>query len=153
MDADPADQRHQSLKNSKQARNTAHFAPFHARLVQAVGQRHGKRIHGKTYTYKLSETNQGFAGMTYDTDVHEITVTVSLNENNELVAALTMDGKSVDALNATFENTYDTDTPAAPPTGDNSNLGFWIGLAAVALGGLVATVIIGFKRKKEDEDE
>lgn len=37
---------------------------------------------GKTYTYKLSETNQGFAGMTYDTDVHEITITVSLNENN-----------------------------------------------------------------------
>ena len=41
----------------------------------------------------------------------------------------------------------------SPQTGDNSNLGFWIGLAAVALGGLVATVIIGFKRKKEDEDE
>ena len=43
--------------------------------------------------------------------------------------------------------------PDSPQTGDNSNLGFWIGLAAVALGGLVATVIIGFKRKKEDEDE
>lgn len=43
--------------------------------------------------------------------------------------------------------------PDSPQTGDNSNLGFWIGLAAIALGGLVATVIIGFKRKKEDEDE
>lgn len=43
--------------------------------------------------------------------------------------------------------------PDSPQTGDNSNLGFWIGLAAIVLGGLVATVIIGFKRKKEDEDE
>ena len=36
-------------------------------------------------------------------------------------------------------------TPPAPPvpqTGDNSNLGFWIGLGAVALGGLVAVIII-----------
>ena len=43
--------------------------------------------------------------------------------------------------------------PEIPQTGDNSNLGFWIGLGAIALGGLVATVIIGMKRKKDDDDE
>ena len=43
--------------------------------------------------------------------------------------------------------------PDSPQTGDNSNLGFWIGLCAIALGGLVATAIIGIKRKKDDEDE
>ena len=43
--------------------------------------------------------------------------------------------------------------PEIPQTGDNSNIGFWIGLAAVALGGLVATVIIGIKRKKDDEED
>ena len=43
--------------------------------------------------------------------------------------------------------------PDNPQTGDNSNLGFWIGLGAVALGGLVATIIIGIKRKKDDDDE
>lgn len=43
--------------------------------------------------------------------------------------------------------------PESPQTGDNSNLGFWIGLCAIALGGLVATAIIGIKRKKDDEDE
>lgn len=42
--------------------------------------------------------------------------------------------------------------PDVPQTGDNSNLGFWIGLGAIALGGLIATVIIGIKRKKDDED-
>ena len=103
---------------------------------------------GKTYTYKLSETNQGFAGMTYDTDVHEITVTVSLNENNELVVALTMDGKSVDALSATFENTYDADTPIAPPTGDNSNLTLWFILMIVSGSALVALIVYDRKRAR-----
>ena len=42
--------------------------------------------------------------------------------------------------------------PEIPQTGDNSNLGFWIGLGAIALGGLIATVVIGIKRKKDDED-
>ena len=39
-----------------------------------------------------------------------------------------------------------------PQTGDNSNLGFWIGLCAIALGGLISTAIIAVKRKKDDED-
>lgn len=103
---------------------------------------------GKTYTFKLSETNQGFAGMTYDTDVHEITVTVSLSENNELVAALTMDGKSVDALNATFENTYDAGTPVTPPTGDNSNLTLWFILMIVSSSSFVALVVYDRKRSR-----
>ena len=42
--------------------------------------------------------------------------------------------------------------PEVPQTGDNSNLGFWIGLCAIALGGLISTVIIAVKRKKDDED-
>lgn len=43
--------------------------------------------------------------------------------------------------------------PEVPQTGDNSNLGFWIGLGAIALGGLVACGIMYFKRKKDDDDE
>ena len=43
--------------------------------------------------------------------------------------------------------------PDVPQTGDNSNPGFWIGLGAVALGGLVACVIIHLKKKKGDENE
>ena len=47
-------------------------------------------------------------------------------------------------------------TPPAPPvpqTGDNSNLGFWIGLGAVALGGIIAVVIIRVKSRKDEDDE
>lgn len=42
-------------------------------------------------------------------------------------------------------------TPEVPQTGDDTNLGFWIGLGAVALGALVSLVIIQIKRKKDDE--
>lgn len=43
--------------------------------------------------------------------------------------------------------------PDVPQTGDESNLGFWIGLGAVALGGLAASGIIYFRKKKDDDDE
>lgn len=47
-------------------------------------------------------------------------------------------------------------TPPAPPvpqTGDNSSRGFWIGLGAVALGGIIAVVIIRVKSRKDEDDE
>lgn len=36
----------------------------------------------------------------------------------------------------------------APKTGDSSKLGFWIGLAAVALGGVISAGIIRIKSRK-----
>ena len=44
-------------------------------------------------------------------------------------------------------------TPDNPQTGDNSNLGFWIGLGSVALGGVIACIIMYCKRKKDEDDE
>lgn len=44
-------------------------------------------------------------------------------------------------------------TPEIPQTGDDNNLGFWIGLGAVALGAMIALMIIQIKRKKDDDDE
>jgi len=43
--------------------------------------------------------------------------------------------------------------PDIPQTGDNSNLGFWIGLGSVALGGVIACIIMYAKRKKDEDDE
>ena len=42
--------------------------------------------------------------------------------------------------------------PEKPQTGNNSNLGFYIGLGSVAVGGLIAFLIIKFKRKDEDDE-
>lgn len=44
-------------------------------------------------------------------------------------------------------------TPDVPQTGDNSNLGFWIGLGGIALGGLISCAIIYLKKKKDDDNE
>mgnify|MGYP002748741008 FL=1 len=50
-------------------------------------------------------------------------------------------------------------TPPLPPvsdspqTGDDSSLGFWIGLSAVALGCLIACVILYLKNRKDASDE
>lgn len=42
--------------------------------------------------------------------------------------------------------------PEKPQTGDDSNIGFYIGLASVAVGGLIAFLIIKFKKKDEDDE-
>lgn len=42
--------------------------------------------------------------------------------------------------------------PEKPQTGDNSNLGFYIGLGSVAVGGLIAFLIIKFRKKDEDDE-
>lgn len=96
---------------------------------------------GKVYKYSLFETNQGLAGMSYDTDVHEITVTVSLNGDDELVVALTLDGNSVDELHAEFENTYNAEKPSSPLTGYKSNILIWFIMMLVSASMLVAVIV------------
>ncbi|ANU54255.2 hypothetical protein A4V00_09615 [Hungateiclostridiaceae bacterium KB18] len=43
-----------------------------------------------------------------------------------------------------------TPNPGNPQTGDRSIMGFWIGLGAIALGGLAAGIIMYNRKKKED---
>lgn len=62
------------------------------------------------------------------------------------------------AVHANIEDENQTVTihpqpePEKPQTGDNSNLGFYIGLGSVAVGGLIAFLIIKFKRKDENDE-
>ena len=79
----------------------------------------------KTYTYKLSETNNGMTGVTYDTKVYDISIAITLSDDNKLVSTITMDGEIVNDVIARFENIYHTDQTTAPPTGDDSNIAFW----------------------------
>ena len=43
--------------------------------------------------------------------------------------------------------------PNIPQTGDESNLGFWIGLGSISVGGLISCAIIYFQQKKDDDNE
>lgn len=73
--------------------------------------------------------------------------------------ALYCDGEEL-AVHADIEDAEQTVTLTVPPapyipapkTGDSSKLGFWIGLAAVALGGVISAGIIRIKSRKDDDE-
>lgn len=82
-----------------------------------------------------------------------------INKDTEIVVFETLyrDGKEI-AVHDDIDDKDQTVTihpqpePEKPQTGDNSNLGFYIGLASVAVGGLIAFLIIKFKKKDEDDE-
>lgn len=82
-----------------------------------------------------------------------------ITKDTEIVVFETLyrDGKEI-AVHSDIEDEGQTVTihpqpePEKPQTGDNSNLGFYIGLGSVAVGGLIAFLIIKFKKKDEDDD-
>ncbi len=113
-------------------------------------------IDGKTVTSEVTFTPEKSNG----------TVTVSftfdasaIKETTELVVFETLYRDNVEiAVHADIDDEGQTVTliPPAPPvpqTGDESNLGFWIDLGAIALGGLISALIIYLKKKKDDDDE
>lgn len=83
------------------------------------------------YTYEEFDAPDGYI---IDTTPHEF----EIKENGQIVKAEMTNTKQPE--------------PDTPQTGDNSNIGFFIGLGAFAVGGLVAFVIIRFRKKDEDED-
>ncbi len=135
-------------------------------------------IPGREYTVKgiLMDKSTGAALLVNGKEITaEITFTPEKAEG-EVIVRYTFDGKGIKCQTdiVVFEALYCdgeelaahadiedggqtvTLTPPAPPvpqTGDNSNLGFWIGLGAVALGGLVAVIIIRVKSRKDEDDE
>lgn len=82
-----------------------------------------------------------------------------INKDTEIVVFETLyrDGTEI-AVHADIDDKNQTVTihpqpePEKPQTGDNSNFGFWVGLGSVAAGGLIAFIIIKFKKKDEDEE-
>ena len=134
-------------------------------------------IPGKAYTVKGILMDKA-TGKAFLVDGKELTseVTFTLEEScGEVTVRFTFDGNKITkqtdlvvfetlyrdgaelAAHADIEDDGQTVTlippkPDIPQTGDNSNLGFWIGLGSVALGGVIACIIMYCKRKK-DEDE
>ncbi|MEE0913544.1 MAG: SpaA isopeptide-forming pilin-related protein [Ruminococcus sp.] len=83
------------------------------------------------YTYEEFDAPDGYI---IDTTPYEFEIT----ENGQIIKAEMTNKKQPE--------------PDKPQTGDNSNIGFFIGLGAFAVGGLVSFVIIKFRKKDEDED-
>ena len=113
-------------------------------------------IDGKELTSEVTFTSEESCG--------EVTVRFTfdgskITKQTDLVVFETLyhDGAEL-AAHADIEDDGQTVTlippkPDIPQTGDNSNLGFWIGLGSVALGGVIACIIMYCKRKKNEDDE
>ena len=71
-----------------------------------------------TYTYTLTEQDNGLGGITYDTSVYTVTVTVTDDGNGQLHAAVSYakDGKAVDQVQ--FNNLYTIDSVTASISAD-----------------------------------
>lgn len=115
-------------------------------------------INGKEVTAEITftpEKAKGEAIVRYTFDGK------SINRQTDIVVfeALYCDGEEL-AVHADIEDAEQTVTLTVPPapyipapkTGDNSKLGFWIGLAAVALGGVISAGIIRIKSRKDDDE-
>ena len=73
-----------------------------------------------------------------------------------VLAFLTLLAVAVPVIASASEESLDasdSQTVSASQTGGSSNLGIWLGLGAVALGGIVSGGIIAIKRKKDDDDD
>ena len=133
---------------------------------------------GKEYTIKgvlmdkstgkqfLVDGKEVCSEITFTPETADGEVTVSftfdgsvITKETEIVAFETLyrEGTEI-AVHADIEDENQTVTihpqpePEKPQTGDNSNLGFYIGLGSVAVGGLIAFLIIKFKKKDEDDE-
>lgn len=135
-------------------------------------------VPGKEYTVKGILMDKA-TGKPFLVDGKEITSEVTFTAekaNSEVTVSFTFDGSVITketeivvfealyregteiAVHADIEDEGQTVTihpqpePEKPQTGDNSNLGFYIGLGSVAVGGLIAFLIIKFKKKDEDDE-
>ena len=135
-------------------------------------------VPGKEYTVKGILMDKA-TGKPFLVDGKEITSEVTFTAekaNSEVTVSFTFDGSVITketeivvfealyregteiAVHADIEDEGQTVTihpqpePEKPQTGDNSNLGFYIGLGSVAVGGLIAFLIIKFNKKDEDDE-
>lgn len=133
---------------------------------------------GKEYTIKgvLMDKSTGKQSLVDGKEVSsEVTFTPE-TADGEVTVSFTFDGSVItkDTEIVVFETLYRDGTeiavhtdiddkdqtvtihpqpePEKPQTGDNSNLSFYIGLASVAVGCLIAFLIIKFKKKDEDDE-
>ena len=100
---------------------------------------------GKTFTYFISEVNDGQEGYTYDSHECEVTVKVSDNGDGTLKADVEYSGET-SFVNSKIAPPEKPVAPDDPYTGYNSKIGLWIALMLASVLGIAGTAI--YSRKK-----
>ena len=94
-----------------------------------------------SHVYKLTESNDGLAGVTYDTKAYIVRVDVALAEG-KVQRTLYVDNQMVNAVQVGFTNIFDTEQ--IPDTGDHAQVMIF---AAMLLVSGAALMILMKKRK------
>ena len=107
-----------------------------------------------TYTFVISEVNDGQANVTYDTAEHKVSVEVTDDLKGNLVANVAYE----DGVSPVFVNTYTKPTSPATTTTTNRKLSKTGDIAPVVVGGvalvaLAATGAAGVARKRNSKRE
>ena len=113
----------------------------------------------ETYHYTIREAAGDTEGYTYDDTVYHVTVQVTTNDGGLLAQSISISkqGSLAKTKQVLFINHYTPTSPSnpepsgeAPQTGDQSNLTLWITLGSVALLGLMTTVVLSGKKRKQN---
>lgn len=106
----------------------------------------------KEFKYYIYETNQGVKGMTYDSSLYKIEVKVDLNKEQKLKGSVLVNGKKYDQSKITFHNIYQMNKNNRPPTGDQTHLLFWMGMALLSGTSFIILLFYDPKDKKACEN-
>ncbi len=105
---------------------------------------------GKTYTYKLRETNDGREYVQYSKTEYAISIAITHDKStNKLVATIKVDNKAADTVDASFENVY-SGIPESPQTGYNGNIGMWAVMLFISGGAVLTLTMFDSKKKKSN---
>ncbi len=106
---------------------------------------------GKTYTYKVTEINDGRAYITYSQASYTVAVTITKNAENMLVASIKVNEEAAEKAVMAFENVFDYTEKKPdenPGTGDRMNMGLWVALLFVSGGCILATATVAKKKEQ-----
>lgn len=104
-----------------------------------------------TYSFTVSEVNDGQPHIQYDKTEYALTITVRDDGSGKQKATVSYAGNTNPAYTPVFVNTYDpsgAEDVKPPQTGDSSHVTLWIALLCVSCAGILGAAVYS-RRKKE----
>lgn len=117
-----------------------------------------------TYSYTITEYNDGRSGIRYDSHVYTVNINVvQATDANRLTATLeyrrdgqyySNDGSRAPAFSNTLIRTYSGTGSGSGfvRTGDEANIALWVAAMVLAAATLVVIVVVACRKKKEKDD-
>lgn len=105
-----------------------------------------------TYSFTVSEVNDGQPHIQYDKTEYALTITISDDGSGKQKATVSYAGNTNPAYTPVFVNTYDpsgAEDVKPPQTGDNSHVTLWIALLCVSCAGILGAAVYSRRKKQQ----